>query len=184
MDGMTECYDRFLHGDGRAFAQIVSEHRIGLSYYIFSFVRDFDTAEELTEDVFVKLYLKRPANKKKCSFKTWLYTIGRNTAIDWLRKRKRENRISLDEIAELSSGGDPTGERYLAEETKRALHKALESIPPAYAEALRLKYFAGFSEKEIARITKRSPKSTYDLIYRAKKSLREQLVKEGFTYEI
>ena len=184
MDVMNECYDSFLKGDERAFAKIVAGNRSGLSYYIFSFVRDFDTAEELTEDVFVKLYLKRPANKKKCSFRTWLYTIGRNLAIDWLRKRKKENRVSLDEIAELSSGGDPTEERYLAEETKRALHKALEHIPPAYAEALRLKYFAGFSEKEIAHITKKSLKSTYDLVYRAKKALKEQLIKEGFTYEI
>ena len=184
MDGMTECYNRFLKGDERAFARIVAQNRLGLSYYIFSFVRDFDTAEELTEDVFVKLNIKRPANKKNCSFKTWLYAIGRNTAIDCCRKRKRENRISMDEIAQLSSGENPTEERYLAEETKRALHQALQSISPAYAEALRLTYFEGFSEKEIARITGRSIKSTYDLMYRAKKTLKEQLIKEGFTYEI
>ena len=72
----------------------------------------------------------------------------------------------------------------MAEETKRALHEALKSITPAYAEALRLMYFEGFSEKEIAHITKRSVKSTYDLIYRAKKTLKEQLIKEGFRYEI
>ena len=184
MDGMTECYDRFLQGDEQAFSDIVAENRLGLSYYIFSFVRDFDTAEELTEDVFVKLYLKRPANRKKCSFKTWLYTIGRNLAIDHLRKRKKENRLSLDEIAELSSGENPTEERYFAEETKKALQKALDSIPPAYAEALRLMYFEGFTEKEISHITKRSIKSTYDLIYRAKKAIREELIKEGFRYEI
>ena len=184
MDDMTECYGRFLRGDERAFEKIVAENRLGLSYYIFSFVGDFDAAEELTEDVFVKLYIKRPADKKKCSFKTWLYTIGRNTAIDFCRKRKRESGLSLDEIAGLSAGGDPTEERYLAEETKRALHKALQSITPAYAEALRLKYFEGFSEKEIAHITKRSVKSTYDLVYRAKKTLKEHLIKEGFGYEI
>lgn len=184
MDDMTECYNRFLQGDERAFEKIVVENRLGLSYYIFSFVRDFDMAEELTEDVFVKLYIKRPANKKKCSFKTWLYTIGRNMAIDAYRKRKKENRLSLDEIAEISSGGNPTEERYLAEETKEALHEALKSITPAYAEALRLMYFEGFSEKEIAHITKRSVRSTYDLIYRAKKALKEQLIREGFRYEI
>ena len=184
MDDMTECYSLFLQGDEDAFAKIVAENRLGLSYYIFSFVHDFDAAEELTEDVFVKLYVKRPADKKKCSFKTWLYTIGRNEAIDFLRKQKRENRIPLDEIAALSTGENPAEERYLAEETKRALHKALENIPPAYAEALRLRYFEGFSEKEIAHITKKTLKSTYDLVYRAKKALKEQLIKEGFTYEI
>ena len=184
MDDMTECYNRFLQGDERAFEKIVVENRLGLSYYIFTFVHDFDTAEKLTEDVFVKLYIKRPANKKKCSFKTWLYTIGRNMAIDAYRKRKKENRLSLDEIAEISSGGNPTEERYLAEETKKALHEALKRITPAYAEALRLMYFEGFSEKENAHITKRSEKSTYDLIYRAKKTLKEHLMKEGFRYEI
>ena len=184
MDDMTECYNRFLQGDERAFEKIVVENRLGLSYYIFSFVHDFDAAEELTEEVFVKLYIKRPANRKKCSFKTWLYTIGRNTAIDWHRKRKKENRLSLDEIAEVSSGENPTEEKIFAEETNKALHQALKSISPVYAEALRLMYFEGFSEKEIAHITKRSVRSTYDLIYRAKKTLREHLKKEGFEYEI
>ncbi len=180
MDDMTECYNRFLQGDERAFEKIVVENRLGLSYYIFSFVHDFDTAEELTEDVFVRLYIKRPSNKKKCSFKTWLYTIGRNLAIDFYRKQKRQHQLSLEEIAELSSGQNPTEERYLAEETKRALHDALKIIPSAYAESLRLMYFGGFSEKEIAHITKRSVRSTYDLIYRAKKALKEHLMKEGF----
>ena len=105
---MTECYNRFLQGDERAFEKIVVENRLGLSYYIFSFVRDFDMAEELTEDVFIKLYIKRPANKKKCSFKTWLYTIGRNMAIDAYRKRKKENRLSLDEIAAIEGVSKPT----------------------------------------------------------------------------
>ena len=182
MDGAAECYSRFLNGDNDAFSQLVAAMRLGLSYYIFSFVGDLDTAEELTEDVFVKLYLKRPANRKNCSFKTWLYTIGRNAAIDHFRRRK--NRVSLEEIAETSSGENPVEERYFAEEAKKALQKALRGIPPAYAEALRLMYFEGFSEKEIAHITKRSVKSTYDLIYRAKKSLKKQLLEEGFTYEI
>ena len=184
MDDMTECYDCFLRGDERAFERIVAENRLGLSYYIFSIVRNYDTAEELTEDVFVKLYIKRPANKKKCSFKTWLYTIGRNMAIDCYRKQRKEPRLSLDEVPELSSGGNPTEERYLAEETKKTLQEALKSITPAYAEALRLMYFEGFSEKEIAYITKRSTRSTYDLLYRARKALKEQLIKEGFRYEI
>lgn len=184
MDGMTECYDRFLRGDLNAFSQIVAENRRGLSYYIFSFVGDFDTAEELTEDVFVKLYLKRPANKKNCSFKTWLYTIGRNMAMDRFRKLRKQNRLSLEEISRLSSGENQTEALYFAEEAKKALHGALKKISPAYAEALRLMYFEGFSEKEIAHITQRSLKSTYDRIYRAKRSLKEELIKEGFTYEI
>jgi RNA polymerase sigma-70 factor (ECF subfamily) len=184
MDGMTECYDRFLGGDIDAFAEIVSRTRMGLSYYIFTFVRDPDLAEELTEDVFVKLYLRRPANGKKGSFKTWLYTIGRNAALDELRRQKKKNRIPLEEASGLSSGENLPEARYLAEETKRTLHQALGRIPPAYAEALRLAYFEGFTEKEISHIMKRSMKSTYDLLYRAKKALKEQLIKEGFTYEI
>lgn len=184
MDGMADCYERFLHGDAQAFARIVTENRAGLSRYLFSFVRDMELAEELTEDVFVKLWLKRPADRKRCSFKTWLYTIGRNMAIDRVRKQNRERSVPLDEIAEVSTGGNPPLERYEAEETKRALETALQSIPPAYAEALRLMYYEGFTEKEIAHILKKSVKSTYNVIYRAKKSLREELLKEGFRYEI
>ncbi|MBQ7639322.1 MAG: RNA polymerase sigma factor [Clostridia bacterium] len=138
----------------------------------------------MKEDVFVKLYLKRPKDRKNCSFKTWLYTIARNMALDYLRKTKREALLSADVSEDSHRQEDLLEEKYIAEETKRALEKALKSINPDYAAALRLTFYEGFSSEETAHILKKSVKSTYDLIYRAKKSLKEQLIKDGFTYEI
>ena len=105
-------------------------------------------------------------------------------ALDYLRKTKREALLSADVSEDSHRQEDLLEEKYIAEETKRALEKALKSINPDYAAALRLTFYEGFSSEETAHILKKSVKSTYDLIYRAKKSLKEQLIKDGFTYEI
>ena len=70
--------------------------KLSLMLYINSQVKDMSLAEELTLDTFTKLTVKRPRFRGEGSFKTWLYTIGRNLAIDTLRKRK--NYVPLDEV--------------------------------------------------------------------------------------
>lgn len=89
MDNGASSYRRFLEGDEDGFIEIVRDYKDGLMLYINSFTNNIHIAEELTEETFVKLALKKPRDSKKSSFKTWLYTIGRNTAIDYLRKNSK-----------------------------------------------------------------------------------------------
>ncbi|MBR3517488.1 MAG: RNA polymerase sigma factor [Lachnospiraceae bacterium] len=88
MDNGAINYRRFRDKeDKNALIEIIKEYKDDLMYFLYSNVRDINVAEDLTEDTFVLLGTKKPKDKQDCSFKTWLYTIGRNLAIDYLRKR-------------------------------------------------------------------------------------------------
>ena len=102
MDNGASSYRRFLDGDDNGFVEIVRDYKDGLILYLASFVRNISIAEELTEDTFVRLGIRKPHFSEKSSFKTWLYAIGRNVAVDYIRKQARYDTISIDECAELA----------------------------------------------------------------------------------
>lgn len=179
MDNGASSYSRFLQGDESALTEIVSQYRPGLQNYIYSVVGNYAVAEDLTEDTFVKLLLKKPKNKGGATFKTWLYTIGRNLAIDYLRKNPTERYVPLDEIYDIAGGG----EKETSEDALRAIRDAMEKINSDYKNILVLFYFEDFTIEEISKIIRKSKKSTSVLLHRARKAMKKQLEKERFTYE-
>ena len=140
-----------------------------------------ERAEELAEDTFVLLGTKKPKDKGSSSFKTWLYTIGRNLAIDHIRKQKRRREIPLDEAVYIS---DPELEQsFINEERKIILHSAMNKLKSDYRQVLWLIYFEGMSNKEAAAVMKKSVHNIETLVSRARKTLKKQLETEGFDYE-
>ena len=103
-------------------------------------VGDINIAEELTEDTFVLLGTKKPKDKGKSTFKTWLYTIGRNVAIDYLRRNSRKYEVSIDECKELSSEEESLELSYLREERKIIVHQAIRKLKSEYQQILWLIY--------------------------------------------
>lgn len=93
MDRGAASYRRFLDGDDEGFVEIVRVYNDGLILYLNSFVNNISVADELAEDAFVKLGVKKPRYTGKSSFKTWLYAIGRNVAIDYIRKNAKKRSI-------------------------------------------------------------------------------------------
>ena len=175
-------YERYLSGDDSAFADIVREYADGLMLYINSFTRNIHVSEEVTEEVFFKLAVKKPHFRQQSGFKTWLYAIGRNTALDYLRKQSRYSYINIEENNDLVSE-ETVEQLYLKEEQKVRLHTCLKSLKPEYSQVLYLVFFAGFDIAQTARIMKKSKRQTENLIYRAKAALKAKLEKEGFEYE-
>ena len=129
------------------------------------------------------LGIRKPRFKGKSSFKTWLYSIGRNIALDHLRKQKRHPRIPLDELPEQSGAADAVEREYLRKERDITLHRAMRKLNPEYRQVLWLVYFDGFSNKEAAGIMNKSVRSTESMLYRARRALKAQLESEGFHYE-
>ena len=183
MDNGAGSYRRFLDGDDDGFVEIIKDYKDGLQIYLCSITGNVLVAEELTEETFVKIITKKPRFSEKSSFKTWLYTIGRNVAIDFLRKNSRNTEVSIEEVQELRSEERLLEETYIKDEEKREFHKALKKLPPTYRQALWLTYFEELSNKETAGIMKKSVHNVETILYRARIALKEELLKEGFVYE-
>ena len=183
MDNGASSYRRFLDGDDSGIVDIIKEYKDGLILYLNGFTGNIHTAEELMEDTFVKLITKTPKFSGKCSFKTWLYTIGRNVAIDSLRRRSKIFETSIDEYADLSGDEEGLEQSYIREESKITVHRALRKLKPEYQQVLYLIYFEGFDNAGAAAVMKKSKRQIENLVYRAKMSLKSELNKEGIIYE-
>lgn len=183
MDNGAGSYRRFLAGDDNGIVEIIRDYKDGLILYLNGITGDICLAEELMEDTFFKLVTKKPKFSGKCSFKTWLYAIGRNAAIDGLRHRSRISFVPADECYDLSDE-ENIEQEYLREEQKITLHKALQRLNPDYRQVLYLVFFEQFSNAETAEIMHKNKRQIENLLYRAKQALKEELGKEGFSYEI
>lgn len=182
MDNGAESYRRFLAGDDSGMVELIDIYKDGLSLYINSLVRNICVSEELMEETFVQLVMKRPKYSGKSSFKTWLFSIGRNIACDYIKKSKRHSNFSIDEMYDLSDE-ENIENSYIKEEQKIMLYKALANLNSDYSQVLHLTFLEGFSNSDTAEIMHKSARQIENLIYRAKKALKAELEKEGFIYE-
>ena len=184
MDNGASSYLRFRdNGDESGLVEIIRDYKDGLIFYLNSFVGNIHIAEELAEDTFVLLGTKKPKDKRNGSFKTWIYTIGRNIAIDYLRRNSKRTEISIDDCQELTSEEESLESSYIREERKIIVHRALRKLKSEYRQILWLIYFEGFSNKEAVTVMNKSVHNIETLVYRARKSLKSQLEMEGFVYE-
>ncbi len=183
MDNGANSYHRFLGGDENGMIEIIRDYKDGLILYLNSFTQNIHTAEELMEETFVKIVVKKPGFSGRYSFKTWLYTIGRNTAIDYLRHNAKVIPISISELQNRTNDEESLEQDYLREEQKIFVHRAMSRLKPTYRQALFLSFFEEFSNAEIAAVMKKSKRQVENLFYRAKAALKSELDQEGFVYE-
>lgn len=186
MDKGAESYLKYLSGDDEGIAEIVTLYKDKLIFFINGYVKNICVAEELTEDTFFKLMIKKPKFSPKYSFKTWLFVIGKNMALDYLRKNAKRKEISeedMEKAADIKDIQEDFERNIIIEEDKKALHKAIEKLAPQYRQTLHLIYFENFTNGQAARIMNKTKRQTEMLLYRAKAALKAQLEKEGFVYE-
>lgn len=176
VDNGAEYYAKFIDGDNSYIGLIISEYREGLMMYLYRFTNDIDFAEDLTEDTFVKLYAKKPKFSGKCSFKTWLYTIGRNIAIDY-RRRHPFTWVSFEKCSDMKADTDVEA-RFEKTEQNAELSRAMQKLKLEYRQVLHLVYIEGLSTEETGKIMKKNSKQIGNLLYRAKGALRNILGKE------
>ena len=183
MDNGASSYRRFLEGDDDGIVEIIKDHKDGLMLYLNSFVQNIHLAEDLTEDTFVKLISRRPRFSGKSTFKTWLYSIGRNVALDFLRQNAKLPAVSAEEAVTLIADEADVTRNYLRTERKLQVHAAMKQLNKEYRQVLVLVYFEDFQNEQVASIMGKSKKQIENLVYRAKLSLKSELEKEGFVYE-
>lgn len=161
-----------LAGDLSGFETLVQRYHPSLCAFLFRITGRWHEAEELAQDAFVKAFQELRRFNPRHAFKTWLYTIGRNLALDTLRKRQAS---PLDEL----SGDEPPPEtpaEPLADDSqRRQLLEALETLPDPQRQALWLFHADELPVNEIAAILGKSGVATRVLLFRARHTLASRL---------
>ena len=138
-------------GDAGAFEALYARHRGGLFRFVLRAVKDRGVAEELFQEVWVRVIEARERYAPKARFATWLYTVAHNLLVDHWRK-KGLSLVSLDDEDVASESANPARQAEAREALARLVH-ALEALPAAQREAFLLHEEGGLSVAEIAAAT-------------------------------
>ncbi|GGA60542.1 RNA polymerase sigma factor [Ornithinibacillus halotolerans] len=145
--------------------------------YILMMVRDYQHAEDLTQETFVKAYKNKHSFKGESQPRTWLFSIAHNTTIDFLRKQKPIELIR-EMLPSLMDKNPLPEEMVEIEESTRDLYIALGNLKPAYREVIILRKIKGFSIEETSQILNWSEGKVKTTLYRAIPALKKQYGKE------
>ena len=179
MDNGACSYRRFLDGDESAFNDIMEQLFCKLVFFIDSYVHDIHAAEDIAIDTFSDLIVHKHRYNFKVTLKTYLYMIGRSRALDYIKHRKIINFTELKEAQNLTDDGRILEEKILADERKRIINSAMSKLPDDMRAAVHLVFFEEMTYKETAKVMKKNIKQIDNLLYRAKKELRNILGEEG-----
>lgn len=174
MDNGAGSYLRFLNGDNDAFVELVREYNDKLVLFLNTVVNDIHISEEAADETFLKLYTARPVYKQKYSFKTWLYTIGKNTALNYLKRLKKGTVVPIEDVIYLSDEVD-IEEEYIKGEQYIRIHHAIKALKSEYSQVLYLTFFEDMTAAEAAKVMGKTSRQVSNLIYRAKQALKEEL---------
>jgi RNA polymerase sigma-70 factor, ECF subfamily len=175
-----------LAGDEDAFAELVGRYRNQITSYIYRMVNDYDTAVDLSQETFLRVYRAAARYQTTHAFSTYIYRIATNVAISELRKRKRRRLVSLtglltspdgEEVMDFQPVDDkPLQDIALIDAEKRAVIKrAISTLPDRYRAPLVLRDVEGKSYDEIAAILQTSEGTVKSRINRARNFLRDKM---------
>jgi RNA polymerase sigma-70 factor (ECF subfamily) len=173
-----------LEGDRRAFERLVRRHQRPLVNHLYRQIGREETAADLAQEVFLKVYLSLGSFDPSYRFTTWLYRIASNSAIDYLRKRKpRTCSLQTDACDErapaaqaLLARTDPTPHEALRlRELQARLEAAVQTLPPDFRQLILLRHRLHCRYDEIARIADLPIGTVKNRIFRARGMLRARL---------
>ncbi len=151
---IDQLIERCLKGDQRAWEAIVRQHWRKVFNVAYKFVGKHDEAEDLTQEIFLKLFKSLETFDRRANFQTWLISVSRNLCIDHYRSvRKERETIDRDvDAGELSPVSADIGPLAVLEQSDRRalLRRALENLPPTLRSAVLLRDIQELSYQEIA----------------------------------
>ncbi len=166
----------FRSNDPQFLEQLVYLYSDALVRYAYCYVGSSAAAEDVMEEAFVVFLLKKRMFLSMEQARTWLYKTVRSKAVDYLRRHKRE--VPLEDVENVLSGGDMESV-FLTKERNAAVYTCMQKLPEQYRAVLQLSYFDEFTVSQICEILNRTPKQVYNLLERAKTTLKALLIQEG-----
>lgn len=184
MEEDFELLAKFKKGDQQAFELLVRKYKTTVFNTIYSIMGNAQEADDIAQEVFLKVYTKADSFKGESSFSTWLYRITVNRCVDELRRRKnkiisyetefnQEEKLKLKGV--LASRENDITEKLRQKELQDIIQKAMNSLPEKYRIILTLKEIEGLSYKEISQIMKISLAKVKIWLFRARQKLKGKL---------
>jgi len=172
-------------GDDGAFGYLVQKYRRPMISFMYRMAHNSAAAEDLAQEVFLRVYRSRSSYEASAKFTTWLYRIATNLAMNFTRDTRHErpeNHVSLDEPAEEDSAPLDVADRRLTAEQDllrrerlQQIRKRVQSLPERQRLAVVMHKYQQMDYKQIAEVLKLSESATKSLLFRAYETLREQL---------
>jgi RNA polymerase sigma-70 factor (ECF subfamily) len=178
-----ELMSRLARGDDLALNALMDRWGERVASFLHKMTGNRDTAVDLAQETFVKLYQARHRYRPTGSFSTYLFAIASNLARNHSRWKSRHPTLSLDAppedggtcVPEMADSNRTPEEAAQAMEKVRAVHEAFLSLPPDLREAMTLFVYEGMGYAEIAEVSQCSLKAVETRIYRARQLLKERL---------
>ena len=181
-----ELVERFVDGRIEAFEELLRRYQAKIVNFIYRGTGDFQRAEELAQETFMRVFRMGGRFDSRYRFSTWIYTIAKNLSSNELRDRSRNpETYNIREadwpedstfVAELvSAGTDEPHQILTSRDMKASLEKAMGQLDPALRMALVMKEFDHMTYAQIAEVFNASPGTVKSWLYRARKQLGKTL---------
>lgn len=173
--------DACLRGDQQAWNAIVQRYRRKVFNVAYTFVGRHEEAEDLTQEIFLKVFKALNAFDRRANFQTWLVSVGRNLCIDHYRRVRKERetidrRVDAAEVGPAAAGSDPLARLQRADQ-RDLLRRAMLRAPAVLREAVLLRDMQELTYDEIARRLALPVGTVKSRISRGRRELARQLVK-------
>ncbi len=172
-------------GDQSGFEYLVQKYRRPMVSFMYRMARNSAAAEDLAQEVFLRVYRSRETYEASAKFTTWLYRIATNLAVNHARDTRHERpevQVSLDEpnddtgtTLELPDASLNAEQQMVRRERMLAIRRKVEALPEQQRLAVIMHKYQQMDYKQIADVLKKSESATKSLLFRAYETLREQL---------
>ena len=172
-------------GDQSAFEYLVQKYRRPMVSFMYRMARNSAAAEDLAQEVFLRVYRSRETYEASAKFTTWLYRIATNLAVNHARDSRHERpevQVSLDEpdddtgaTLELPDSSLNAEQQLVRRERMLAIRRRVEALPQQQRLAVIMHKYQQMDYKQIADVLKKSESATKSLLFRAYETLRDQL---------
>ena len=176
---------RVSRGDERAFEELVGRYQRTVIGTIYRYLGDANLAEDLAQEVFLKIYQARKRYKPIARFETWLHRIVYNVVVNESQSLKRRKTVSLDafqgngpeELSGLPSGGGNPLSHLKQKELHQRVRDAVLQLPPNQRMVLILNKYQDMSYQEIAEAQSTSVEAIKSMLFRAREKIRSKLLR-------
>ncbi|MGE5520900.1 MAG: RNA polymerase sigma factor [Candidatus Dadabacteria bacterium] len=180
-----ELIDSIVEGNQKDFELLIKKYDSNVFRVAIGLLHNKEDAEELTQDVFLKVYHSLSTFNKKSAFTTWLYRLTINSALNSLRKKKRKHLwTGLYEIFQISSPEQSALNKMINRSKDTMIRQAIDNLPYKQRLAFVLTKYEELPQREVAAIMELTEGAIEQLVLRAKNNLRKKLAPAIGTYNI